>query len=61
MIERDNAESLRSQFDTEVKSGEFVFKHTLSINGITSEYQNKYHNDVRNQGKGNIDLTHIFR
>ena len=61
MIERDFAKGLRSEFDMEIQSEAFRFNRTLSIEGSTCEYHNKYQNGVSNQEKVNIDFTHIFR
>ena len=56
MTERDYAEAFKAEFYMEIQSEAFGFKHTLSIQSINFEYQNKCHNDVRNQGNLKIDL-----
>ena len=49
MIERDNAETLKAEFDMEIQSEPFGFTRTISIEEITCEYHNKYQNCERNQ------------
>ena len=44
----------------EIKSEAFGFNHTLSIEGSTCEYQNKYHNDEINQVKVKTDFHSHF-
>ena len=61
MKECDYNEALHTRFNIEIQSEEFEFKHTLSIEGSTFEYHNKYHNDESNQGKVKMHFTHIFQ
>ena len=56
ITERDYAEALKKEFYMEIQSAAFGFNHTPSIERITYEYQNKYHNDVINKGNVNINF-----
>ena len=51
MIECNYDEVLKAELDMEIQSQEFVSNRTLPIEVSTCEYQNKYHNDVSNEGK----------
>ena len=50
MKERDYDEALKAKFDIEIQSEAFGFNRTLFTEGITYEYHDKHHNDVRNEG-----------
>ena len=60
ITERDYDEALKSEFDMKIQSESFGFNCTLSIEGITCEYHNKYHNDVINEGKLKMNFTSYF-
>ena len=60
MIECDYAEALRVKFDTEIRSEAFGFNHTLSIEGSTYQYHNKYQNARRNQSNVKMDFHSHF-
>ena len=60
MKKRDYSESLKAEFGMVIQSEEFGSSRTLSIEVITCDYHNKYHNDVRNQGKVKMDLHSHF-
>ena len=44
----------------EIHSETFRFNYTISIEDITYEHHNKYHNDIRNQTKVKIDFYSHF-
>ena len=60
MKERDYSEASKSEFDMEIQLEAFGFNCVISIEGITSEYHNKYHNGVSNKGKAKMGFHSQF-
>ena len=56
MTEHDHAEALKAEFNMKIKSDKFGFNNNLSIEVSTYDYHNKYHNDISNDGKVNMDF-----
>ena len=54
ITENDYSELLKEEFDMEIQSEAFGFNCTLSIEGSTCEYHNKYQNDKIYQGRLNM-------
>ena len=61
MKKGDYTEALKENFDMEIQPEEFGSNHTLSIEGNTCDYHDKYLNDIRNKGNTKMDFSHIFR
>ena len=61
MTEHEYDEALKEKYDMEIQSEVFGFNRTLSIEGSTCEYHNKDHNAISNEGKVEMDFTHIFQ
>ena len=46
--ERDYAEALKEEFDTEIQSEAFVFNRTIFISSSTCDYNYEDRNDISN-------------
>ena len=60
MIEHDYTKVTKEEFDMEIQSGVSGFNPTLSIEGSTCEYHNKYRNGGRNEANVNMKFSLTF-
>ena len=60
MIKRDYSEALKAESEMEINSDAFGFNKSISIEGSTCEYHNKYQNYERNQGNMKMDFHSKF-
>ena len=54
------AEALKAEFEMEIQSESFGFNRTLSIEGKTCEYHDKYCNCLRNETNVKMDFNSYF-